>query len=628
MDTSTRKIVVVSDSLGMERTGDLGDIPSNVTWPVLLQKLLPKKTGAEITIGSACLRARTMETVPDSIVEAALFGAETVIVQAGIVDCFPRINSRDDRERLNNLRPELRDIIRAYIRENRKSILDAAGSVVYTDLETYKEKALQAAIQAQRYGINIIFLSIIAHSDLEYATPGTMGNVASYNKALQEVCAAIDGASYFDLTDFSKNKEFLHDDLYHISPEGNARLALMLRERLAKPPHRGSGLRAEGMKLQSFVRARAEIMRVMAGVLARAGQTTRAESVASVAAQTIVHYPNRAPQSVPTSAFIEITNYCNLNCMMCNTQLSKREKGFMAPEIFEQVVTRLQSLGIHRAALHTVGETLLHPKLEDFLAIARRRHFSVFFSTNGQLTSKLEKILPFYSGLFNSIRFSIDAADPDTYALIRKGGKIDNVWKSFQAIKDFNAAQATHLEIVTNYILSDTNKDEVDLFIDKTSEFTPLENMKFNLPNSLSPDPSFLEKIFPFHGLMYPTGYGCMLPFHTMAITFDGKVSLCCRDYDADLTIGSFLKDNPIHLWRGKRAETIRKGLLGIGEVPSLCAKCNNISGTEISTMFLHSARVLGLRDIGNRLWSVLGAMANDPDDLTVVRTTCKNALS
>lgn len=80
--------------MGMERTGDLGDIPLGVTWPVLLQKLLPKSAGSEIVIGSACIRARTMDTVADAIADAAIFGADTVIVQAGIVDCFPSISVR------------------------------------------------------------------------------------------------------------------------------------------------------------------------------------------------------------------------------------------------------------------------------------------------------------------------------------------------------------------------------------------------------------------------------------------------------------------------------------------------------------------------------------------------------
>ncbi|QAZ67139.1 radical SAM protein [Solidesulfovibrio carbinolicus] len=570
-----------------------------------------------------------MDTVADAIADAAIFGADTVIVQAGIVDCFPRISSREDRERLNSLRPELRDVIRKFLRENRDAVLAEAGSVVYTSLETYRDSALQAAMLAQRLGLNIIFLSIVAHSDLEYATPGVMNNVEQYNNALREVCALTECAEYFDLTEFSKDKELLHDDLYHISPQGNARLALLMRNHLVRPASCAStGGQAEGKKLQAFVKARAEVLHVLGGVLAKAGHTARADAAEKAAAQTIIHFPSRRTGNIPTSAFIEITNHCNLNCTMCNTQMSKRMKGFMSPEVFDKVIARLQSVGIYRAALHTVGETLLHPNLGDLLGIARKRNFSVFFSTNGQLTGKLEKILPYYSGLFNSIRFSIDAATPETYALIRKGGKIERVWKSFQLIRDFNVAHGTNFGIVTNYILSDTNIGEIDSFIDHVSEFAPVDSMKFNLPNSLSPDPSFLKEIFSFHSLIYPTGYGCMLPFNTVAITFDGKVSLCCRDYDADLTIGSFLKDNPLGIWRGKQAEAIRQGVLGVGECPGLCAKCHNVSGSEISSMFIHNARALGLRDLGARLWSVLAAMAHDPYDLGGVRKACLNALS
>ncbi|MHC1713611.1 MAG: radical SAM protein [Solidesulfovibrio sp.] len=623
----SRKIVIIADSLGMERTGDLGDVPSKVTWPVLLQKLLHTKQDAETFVGALCARARTMDTVPDAVVEAASFGAETIIVQVGIVDCFPRVTTLEDKKHINSLRPGLRDAVWKLINENRSSIFDSAGSGVYTSLDTYKNKALQAAILAQRYGINIIFLSILAHEELETNTPGTIANVNTYNKALQDICSEVDSAHYFDLSHIPHSKDLLHDDLYHLSPEGNANIAFLLRNHLNKKASLLSPAQSTGNHLKTLFLAKKNVFHVLSGVLAAAGHNDRATAIDSSISQAKLPYGNRSTQSVPTQAFIEITNHCNLNCTMCNTHMATREKGFMSPEMFDQVVARLQYLGINRAALHTVGETLVHPQINALLSIAQNRNFNVFFSTNGQLTSRLQSILPFYSGTFNSIRFSIDAATPETYAMIRRGGKIEKVWESLNSIHTYNKSHSASFETKTNYIVSDTNKDEINMFLSKAGEFVAPNNMKFNFPNSLSPDPSFLKEIFPFHKLIYPTTFFCTMPFNTIAITFDGKISLCCRDYNGDLTIGSFLEDNPLKHWRSARAETIRNGLLGTETPSKLCAQCHSIFGADICDPFINNAQLLGLDNIGNRLWNILAAMDNDPNDLSTIRKTCKNAL-
>jgi len=624
----SRKIVIIADSLGMERTGDLGDVPSQVTWPILLQKILQKNQNTDTFVGALCARARTMDTVPDAVVEAASFGAETIIVQVGIVDSFPRVSTLEDKKHINSLRPGLRDVVWKFLNENRNHILNTAGSGVYTDIVTYKDKALHAAILAQRYGINIIFLSIIAHEDLEIYTPGTTANVILYNDVLKDVCQAVDSAYFYDLSDFSLSKNLLHNDLYHLSAEGNAKTAFLLRDHLNKQVPDSSPAQSQGKQLRSLFDAQKSIFQVLSGVLSSAGHTDRAAVLDNSIAQSTIPNGNRKAQSFPTQAFIEITNHCNLNCTMCNTHMSTREKGFMSPEVFEQIIVRLQYLGINRAALHTVGETLVHPQISTLLAIAQKRNFSVFFSTNGQLTSRLKSILPFFSDTFNSIRFSIDAATPETYTAIRRGGKIEKVWESFQSIYEYNKFNRATFETKTNYILSSTNKDEINLFMEKAGHFVANHNINFNFPNSLSPDPSFLKEIFPFHKLIYPTPFYCVLPFTTIAITFDGKISLCCRDYNGDLKIGSFLEGNPLTHWRNGRAEAIRNGLLGTEPLPKLCAQCHSISGAGICNPFIHDAHTLGLDNIGSRLWEVLAALENDPNNLSAIRKTCKNVLT
>ena len=51
----------------------------------------------------------------------------------------------------------------------------------------------------------------------------------------------------------------------------------------------------------------------------------------------------------PQGSLIEITNACNLNCLMCNTKLSTRPASLMLPEVFERIIKQLTEKGVEIA---------------------------------------------------------------------------------------------------------------------------------------------------------------------------------------------------------------------------------------------------------------------------------------
>ena len=81
-------------------------------------------------------------------------------------------------------------------------------------------------------------------------------------------------------------------------------------------------------------------------------------------------------------AYVEITDVCNLACSFCPG--TRRPAGYMRPEDFRLLAEKLRG---HTAYLylHVMGEPLLHPQLEEILAIARQLDFRVCITTNGTL---------------------------------------------------------------------------------------------------------------------------------------------------------------------------------------------------------------------------------------------------
>lgn len=98
------------------------------------------------------------------------------------------------------------------------------------------------------------------------------------------------------------------------------------------------------------------------------------------------------PRPIAEIHQIEVTTLCNLRCVYCPSPRLEKHRGqpkqHMDPAIFERAVwwaRRLPNQG--ELSLTGIGETLLHPDWQDFVAIARRALPTNYlnFSTNGLL---------------------------------------------------------------------------------------------------------------------------------------------------------------------------------------------------------------------------------------------------
>ncbi len=298
----------------------------------------------------------------------------------------------------------------------------------------------------------------------------------------------------------------------------------------------------------------------------------------------------------PVRAAIEINNTCNLNCIMCNTNLSKRPPGNITPAIFEKILQQLRTIGINTVALHTVGEPLIYKNLNNLFQIIKKYDFKVNLSTNGQIPKKLREIVSNNSNLLNYIRFSIDGAEPETYESIRKGGKFSTLIESLEIVHKFNRNKINFkIPIRIDAVLSITNINEIPLFFKVYGKYCWPESINFHLITGLSPDTTNFWKTFPFPNLIKRT-IPCPMPFNYIYFTYDGKVTLCCRDYDGELIVGDLRTNSLLDIWNGEESEFIREQHLNPNKlIVYACKKCyepytfvSNITNLYIHILYLN----------------------------------------
>jgi len=138
----------------------------------------------------------------------------------------------------------------------------------------------------------------------------------------------------------------------------------------------------------------------------------------------------------PTKLFIELTTRCNLSCQMCVKQ--SWGNGVIDGDMSRETFLALSPAFSHAEAviLNGIGESLLHPELEDYIRIAKSRMPAggwVGFQSNGLLLDERRAVSLLEAGL-DKICLSLDAICPDTFRKLREGGEVDDLDRAFVAI--------------------------------------------------------------------------------------------------------------------------------------------------------------------------------------------------
>jgi len=177
---------------------------------------------------------------------------------------------------------------------------------------------------------------------------------------------------------------------------------------------------------------------------------------------------------------IELTNKCNLNCIMCHV----RQKDYLSPgdiefELVKKIVDDIkkEKLKTGGVRLFWLGESTLHLRFKDIVEIFCDEKLrseglipSIGFDTNGHgLTDEnVEVLFKLSSVIPTHIIVSLDAVRKKTYERIRRGGNlsvvIDGVEKMMKKRLELNSL---YPKISLQFIVMDENHEELPEFLGK-----------------------------------------------------------------------------------------------------------------------------------------------------------------
>jgi MoaA/NifB/PqqE/SkfB family radical SAM enzyme len=242
----------------------------------------------------------------------------------------------------------------------------------------------------------------------------------------------------------------------------------------------------------------------------------------------------------PTEMIIDICGACNAKCPMCPRVYmpENRKNGYMSENVFETALSEAKKYKIKNIRLYATGEPTLHPKFSHFIDRLKEEEINISVSTNAFTLSRhftaLAKI-----GL---LQYSVEGWDKSSYELFREPLNFEKTLENISAFWDYCLGRSSRPKIQIMMLVT-KNTDMLEYFkcwsdfvdevrIAPLTTTTYFENGRFESELCLDATEDYL----PFK---FDKSISCNYPFNTITVSFDGKLSLCCADFSAEMDLGS-----------------------------------------------------------------------------------------
>lgn len=283
----------------------------------------------------------------------------------------------------------------------------------------------------------------------------------------------------------------------------------------------------------------------------------------------LMAYLGRRPGTplYPQEVVVELTNHCNLACVMCPQKTMERMKGFMDEALFRAIVDEVAGRS-DLIYLYGTGESLLHKQLPEYVEYAAAKGLTTCLSTNGLPLNEKNARRLLQCGLDHLI-VALDGGTKETYESIRIGGDFDRLVANIRLLLRLRRELASPVRITLQMIVMERNENEKRAFM---ALFDQAERRQV-----------FQFRFKPHYETYAREGVGvrhtrpCFWLWNMMSISWTGDVQLCCMDYDAVGLPGLSVKGSSVaEAWNSERLWEVRAAhrRLDYAAVP-FCVGCD-----------------------------------------------------
>lgn len=279
----------------------------------------------------------------------------------------------------------------------------------------------------------------------------------------------------------------------------------------------------------------------------------------------------------PRTINVELNNVCNHACEFCAYRLMERQHGNIEVEKLEGWLTDAFELGAREIGLHSGAEPMASPHLEHFIAFSKQLGYEyVYFSTNGSLATPKRMHAILDAGI-DSIKFSINGGDRETYLRIHGKDHFDRVIGNLEYLAKNRTEGRPYLGV--SFVVNGNNRHSVEplraLVEGWVDEFIAFDAL--NQSGQLAG--------FDNLNLAESTDEMCGIPFNKLHISWEGFLRVCCNDYENLLAVADLNKTKLIDAFYGEAMRSIRRRHLDRQLEGTLCHNCMNNCQTPVQPL-------------------------------------------
>lgn len=245
-------------------------------------------------------------------------------------------------------------------------------------------------------------------------------------------------------------------------------------------------------------------------------------------------------ESPPTTYVVGVTNICNLRCPLCVTGLRQQKKNpqFMEFELFQQIIEKIQ-LYAQQVQLYKWGESLLHPRIIDMLALCDSYNLNTEISSNLSIENCdkiLEALVRFR---LHHLIVSFDGVTQEDYSRYREGGDLDVVLSNIRKIKELKVRYNSEFPVISlQFLRNKFTGDQVRVIEDNYLKWgadkyyvcdmtTVFKDRDLDAARQWFSDQEIAQrKYLDIDVSMH--GKPCYFLYTTMIIEQDGSIPSCC----------------------------------------------------------------------------------------------------
>ena len=153
--------------------------------------------------------------------------------------------------------------------------------------------------------------------------------------------------------------------------------------------------------------------------------------------------------SYPRRLVLELTNACNLDCIMCGRDESDFSGSFLNIQYLEKLEHILNH--IEEVTLFGWGEPTIHPKFKDILEFLDRYPVRKYFVTNGTTLHRIKKYLFDYK--VDIMAVSLDGATAKTNNAIRRKANFDQIVTELRTIVQYKREEKINYPYI-NFVIT------------------------------------------------------------------------------------------------------------------------------------------------------------------------------